>query len=411
MIRNESSARCCLSALGFVVLVTLTACAGDHGSPGGNGGQGGSAGSGGVASGAGGVASGAGGGGASGAGGGGSSVGGAGSSGAGSGGGGTAGASGSSGACHEESESGPLTTRLPCVLSETGLYAADMVTLAQGVHPYSPMFELWSDDAAKKRWIALPAGTKIDTTDMNYWSFPTGTKLWKEFARDGVRVETRLIEKQASGSWYTVAYQWRADQKDADAVPNGVMNASGTQHDIPNNDQCLTCHSQLPDKVLGFSAIQLSREKSNPNDATEWTLGTLMADGLLTQPPAAVFSMPGTELERKLFGYLHANCGHCHNPKGTANSQTGLDMWLKVADMSGPVSGFSVYQDIVDADIAWLDGEHPQAEKRIASGSLTNSAVYQRFIKKAEAWSMPPLGTEVVDPTGKKLLEDWIGSL
>jgi hypothetical protein len=286
-----------------------------------------------------------------------------------------------------------------------------MVTLAPTVHPYAPAFELWADGALKKRWIALPQGSKIDTSDMDYWTFPTGTKLWKEFSRDGVRIETRLIEKQASGSWYTVAYQWRSDQKEADAVPNGVTDASGTPHDIPNSDECLTCHSQIPDKALGFSAIQLSHEKSEPASALEWTLATLLADGLLTEPPSAVFSVPGTDLDRKFFGYLHANCGHCHNPKGTANSQTGLDMWLKVADLAGPVSEFSVFKELVNTDIAWLDGERPNATKRVAPGSLTDSAVYQRFIEKAETWSMPPLGTELVDPAGKKLMEDWIGSV
>lgn len=312
--------------------------------------------------------------------------------------------------CHQAGAAGPLATRLPCVLSQTGLYGADMVTLGQAVHPFSPSFELWSDGAEKKRWIALPAGSKIDTSDMDYWSFPTGTKLWKEFSRDGVRVETRLIEKQASGSWYAVAYQWRTDQTDADAVPNGVQNASGTPHDVPDSDQCLTCHSQLPDKVLGFSAIQLSHPKVEPNDALEWTLDTLMADDLLTNPPAKAFTVPGTALERDVFGYLHANCGTCHNPKGSANTQTGLDMWLKIADLSGTVSEFSVYKGLFDKDIVWLDAEHPGAPKRIAPGSLQNSAVYQRFIEKGQTWSMPPLGTEVVDPTGKKLLEDWITS-
>jgi hypothetical protein len=329
-------------------------------------------------------------------------------------GGGGAGSGGVGGAiaadCHQEGTSGPLSTRLPCALSQTGLYAADMVTLAQGVHPYAPRFELWSDGALKKRWIALPPSSKIDTSDMDYWTFPVGTKLWKEFTRDGVRVETRLIEKQASGSWYTVAYQWRSDQKEADAVPNGVMNASGTTHDIPNSDQCLTCHSQIPDKALGFSAIQLSHERLQPADSLEWNLATLVADGLLTQPPPAVLDIPGTDLDRRFFGYLHANCGHCHNPKGTANSQTGLDMWLKVAELAGSLSAMSVYKGILDTDIAWLDGEHPNAPKRVAPGSLPNSAVYQRFINKGELWSMPPLGTEVVDPVAKKLMEDWIAA-
>lgn len=392
--------------LSVATLVTLSACS-NHAEPGAaSGSDGGKSSVGGAASagsGIGGETPAASGAGASAAG---ASTGGA--------GGGEAGSGGVGGAiaadCHQEGAQGPLSTRLPCVLSQTGLYAADMVTLAQGVHPYAPRFELWSDGALKKRWIALPPSSKIDTSDMDYWTFPVGTKLWKEFTRDGVRIETRLIEKQASGSWYTVAYQWRSDQKEADAVPNGVINASGTTHDIPNSDQCLTCHSQIPDKALGFSAIQLAHESLQPADSLEWNLATLVADGLLTQPPPAMLDVPGTDLDRRFFGYLHANCGHCHNPKGTANSQTGLDMWLKVADLSGPVTAVSVYKAILDTDIKWLDGEHPTAPKRIAPGSLPNSAVYQRFINKGELWTMPPLGTELVDPVAKKLMEDWIAT-
>lgn len=306
---------------------------------------------------------------------------------------------------------GPLFTRLPCLLSETGLYQADMVTLADGVHPYEPSFHLWTDGAEKKRWISLPAGTQIDTTDMDFWQFPPGTKLWKEFARDGTRVETRLIQKQPSGAWQAVAYQWRADQTEADAVPNGVQNASGTPHDIPNTDDCMKCHSQQPDKVLGFSAIQLSHEKTNAADPLEWTLGTLMADGLLTTPPAQTLSVPGTDAERNFFGYLHANCGHCHNPTGSGNAQTGLDLWLRWAELSGPAHEFTAFKAVYDADIVWLDGARPEATKRVDPGSLENSAMYQRFIAKGEEWSMPPLGTEDVDPTGKLLFETFINSL
>lgn len=325
--------------------------------------------------------------------------------------GGSPGSGGStSTACKEPSDAGPLTTRLPCLLSETGLYQADMTTLAEGVHPYTPSFHLWSDSASKNRWIYLPPGTQIDTADMDYWQYPPGTKLWKEFVRDGVRVETRLIQKQSSGAWQTVAYQWRADLEEADAVPNGVQNASGTQHDIPDTEMCLRCHSQLADKALGFSAIQLSHEPASPD---EWTLSTLVADGLLTAPPAGDFAFQAgvSQTDRDFFGYLHANCGHCHNPTGTANSTTGLDMWLKVADVaSADVTTFSVYQSVYDVDIAWLDGPHPDADKRVAPGNPENSALLQRFLNKTAEWTMPPVGTEDLDPTGQAVIEAWIAA-
>jgi hypothetical protein len=86
-------------------------------------------------------------------------------------------------------------------------------------------------------------------------------------------------------------------------------------------------------------------------------------------------------------------------------------MFLKVSELSGPPSSFAAYKALRDVDIVWLDGMHPEAPKRVASGSLTNSAVYQRFVTKGQEFSMPPLGTEVVDPAGKQAMEDWINSL
>ena len=50
---------------------------------------------------------------------------------------------------------------------------------------YAPKFQLWSDSATKKRWIYLPPGSQIDTSDMDFWKFPVGTKVWKEFSAVG----------------------------------------------------------------------------------------------------------------------------------------------------------------------------------------------------------------------------------
>lgn len=305
---------------------------------------------------------------------------------------------------------GTLKTRLPCRLSETGLFGDDMETLGEGVHPFSPQFALWSDGAEKRRWIWLPPDSQIDTADMNYWTFPAGTKLWKEFSRDGTRVETRLIEKQESGTWYTVAYLWREDLSEADAVPDGLMNASGTEHDVPNADACWSCHSQQPDKALGFSAIQLAHAPVNESDANELTLERLAEANLLTAPPAGAFEFSDgwSEEERAVYGYLHANCGTCHNPMGSANSITGLDLWIKADDLAKNADESSVYLGTVDVDIMKLDVPEVEATKRIDPGSLENSAIYQRFLTKGLSYSMPPLATEITDPTGQQLLEDFI---
>ncbi|WP_437974067.1 hypothetical protein WMF11_36625 [Sorangium sp. So ce295] len=125
---------------------------------------------------------------------------------------------------------------LPSALSETGLYA-DIAAraVASDVVAYEPGFALWSDGAEKRRFIRLPPGAQIDTGDQDAWQFPDGTRLWKEFRRDGALVETRLLAKvgPAPEDWASVAYVWNADGTDALATPGGAADARGTPHDVP----------------------------------------------------------------------------------------------------------------------------------------------------------------------------------
>ncbi len=71
-----------------------------------------------------------------------------------------------------------LLSRLPARLSETGLYA-DLAagTVSPEVLPFQPQFALWSDGAAKRRWIRLPPGTRIDTSDMARVEQPAGAQV------------------------------------------------------------------------------------------------------------------------------------------------------------------------------------------------------------------------------------------
>ncbi|MCZ7685616.1 MAG: hypothetical protein M5U28_45300 [Sandaracinaceae bacterium] len=170
-----------------------------------------------------------------------------------------------------------------------GLYAEGSCdVLAAGVRAYQPRFVLWSDAADKERYIYLPPGTQIDTTDPDNWVFPTGTRIYKNFLHDGVRLETRVLEKHGTGtgpaSWYMRAYAWNAAQdrvtevQDADITVRS--NVLGTQHDIPSQAQCIECHSGVLDTSNSFSAIQLNHDLGGLN------LQMLVAEGLLTTPIA-----------------------------------------------------------------------------------------------------------------------------
>ena len=77
---------------------------------------------------------------------------------------------------------------LPLQLSQLDLYSDLRAgTVAASARPYQPSFALWSDGASTRRWIRLPAGSQIDTSDMDAWRFPVGAELFKELSVAGRR--------------------------------------------------------------------------------------------------------------------------------------------------------------------------------------------------------------------------------
>jgi hypothetical protein len=67
----------------------------------------------------------------------------------------------------------------------------------------------------------------------------------------------------------------------ADAKRFSAANARGTDHDIPSALMCGECHHNVPDKALGFGAVQLAH--AGPGT----TLATLVDDDRLSAPPIA----------------------------------------------------------------------------------------------------------------------------
>jgi hypothetical protein len=229
-----------------------------------------------------------------------------------------------------------------CVDEACTMIASDVMQYA----PEDPNYVLWADFAQKKRWLYLPPGAQIDTSDANHWVFPQGTKIWKEFDLPGsgsdgplVRVETRYIYKAGSdeagtGSaspWFYISYQWDSmvggdtQGSSATAVPNGVTNANGTNHDIPSRGQCKNCHEDLlPGRVLGLGALSLDFHETGSG---LFDLDDLIAQDLLTVPPPGA-SSPHYPLPADATGsdilaleYAHTNCGECHNPSSPVDLQ------------------------------------------------------------------------------------------
>ncbi len=292
----------------------------------------------------------------------------------------------------------------PRHLACTGLYASwSTKALSEGVWPFDPGLHLWSDGAEKKRWIYLPSGTQIDTSNMDEWVFPAGTKLWKEFSLGGRRIETRLLEKRADGSWLRTLYAWSEDESEATELTQGGRVASG--YEIPAQSACRVCHQGRIDGVLGFEAVSLSSPA-----ASGLTMSELVARQLVTTAPAAPITVPGNDIERAALGWLHANCGtSCHSASpGSQANFVGLYLRLEVAKLAD-VGATDTYRTSVNWP-SYFQIEGGPVLFRVVPHDVSRSAVAIRASVRdpARHVQMPPLLTSVVDDAGVSLLRSWI---
>jgi hypothetical protein len=294
------------------------------------------------------------------------------------------------------------TQVLPMHLSETGLYA-DIATgeLAAGVAPFTPRFPLWSDGSEKQRWLLLPEGAQIDTSNMDDWTFPEGTKVWKQFSNAGVRIETRLLEKRgpSEADWIALAYLWQPDGQDAIAAPLGAIDAQHTEHNVPAAGECVACHGGRRSFILGFSALQLADSAA----AGELDLKALAEQGRLSDPPASIHAITGGPVELAALGYLHANCSHCHNQTRPERDgarcfepKDGYDFTLAVGKL-GTVTETPTYRTVVG--------------HAVKPGDPDDSRLYELVSSRGMFRQMPPLATEKVDSSATANLRAWIEGL
>jgi hypothetical protein len=309
----------------------------------------------------------------------------------------------------------------PSLLSQTGLYEPGSREPATGNRPFAPQYPLWSDGASKRRWVRLPEGATIDTTNVDGWEFPVGTRFWKEFQFGGRKVETRLLWRASAEGWVFASYAWNEEQTDAvlapDAgVPDVVEVAPGRYHSIPSVADCRTCHDSARTEILGFDALQLSNDR-DPNAphaealaADMVTLRTLVDEGRLrpsrpewvTDPPRIAADDART---RAALGYLSANCGNCHNRQSSiASLGLNLKHSLKAKGECTPALATSV-----NRTGHWLVPDAPEGESKIIHGGRPElSALVYRARSRRPSSQMPPLGTMVRDQEAVDLLTGWV---
>lgn len=314
-------------------------------------------------------------------------------------------------------DAAPGTREAPATLAETGLYADPATLTVDPAHiAFAPQYPLWTDGAEKRRWMSLPPGSAVDAADADAWDFPVGTRFWKEFAFDGRKVETRYMERLADGNWLFATYAWDEDQRSAERVSdkgrrNGYPLAGGAAHAIPGIGDCRACHLSGPTAILGFSARQLATDDPGAaaGDGPNPVLAGLVARGVLAGlDPRIVTAEPpgGSRLERAALGYLHGNCGHCHNRAGPL-ARLGLDLRQSAVDPHAAPLATTLGQPLKSPP----PGLAPGTVARIEPGHPERSAIPQRVASRWPMLQMPPLGTALADAEGVDLINRWIAEV
>lgn len=318
----------------------------------------------------------------------------------------------------------PATVPLPARLADTGLFVAGSTTQVADTNvAFAPQYPLWSDGTTKRRWLYIPPGTAIDARDPDAWEFPRGTRLWKEFSY-GRRVETRFIERLADGSWRFATYLWNDTGTDAALAPADgvaalpVATAPGGRYAVPSQADCRACHEGAAVPVLGASALQLSPDRDPlaphagaDDDATRTDLRSLVARGWLVNLPRELLANPPriaarSPQERAALGYLHGNCGHCHNDAADGAVPVGV----RLAQRAGARDDGArqVLESLFGASSRYRGHGAAKGAQVVVPGDAARSVLVQRMRSRDARVQMPPLGTQLPDATGLALIERWI---
>jgi hypothetical protein len=307
---------------------------------------------------------------------------------------------------------------LPEHLRDTGYGGAELIA-------FSPQYPLWSDGASKQRWIFLPPGTHIDASDPDAWDFPSGTRLYKDFSF-GRRIETRVIERNADGSWQFGVYVWNEAGTDAVLAPaDGIRTlpvaaAPEGRYAIPSVYDCQACHEGPRVPVLGFSTLQLSADRDplapHADASPSPDLAALTRRGLLRNLPRELLDTPpriaaASPVERAALGYLHGNCGHCHGAADVVDA--AVPVGLRLAQGSARQDGnATLLRSLVNAPSRFrFAGAAGEAPPIIRPGNAGHSVLPRRMRARDPRTQMPPLGTALPDLDALALLTRWIEEL
>jgi hypothetical protein len=327
-----------------------------------------------------------------------------------------------------------LPGSVPTELSLTGVFSNTPAMIpTNGLIPYNPNVQFWSDGAVKTRYLSVPntgspltSGEQIAFAPTGSWTFPAGTVFVKTFQLQTNtsnpnslrRLETRLLVRDINGAVYGVTYKWRPDNSDADLLttssneniaittPAGVVTQSWY---YPSPADCLTCHTPVANYVLGLSTRQLNGNFTYPaNGVTDNQLRTLNRLGLFN--PAfdeagitnfeRLYALTNTAapLASRARSYLDANCVQCHQPGGSGPT---FD-----ARYDTPLTNQNLIYGALSKGNLGYDNAYV-----VTPDDVWRSVLYDRIDSVDAAIKMPPLDRTTIDTSAVGVFAAWINSL
>jgi len=309
----------------------------------------------------------------------------------------------------------PVPDTIPANLADTGcVNPANPTEPAAGLVPYGVNAPFWSDGATKTRYLGLPNGATINIGSISGgvggdFTLPNGSVLVKNFALNGLPVETRLLMRHPDGIWAGYTYEWNAAGTAATRVIGGkAREVNGQTWLYPSENDCMRCHTPTAGFALAADTAQLNGHFIYPaTNRTANQLATLAGIGMfsaaLPGAPATLPALPDpadatVPLANRARAWLHTNCAQCHQPGGP--TPTNLDLRYTTtlaATNTCNVTPTAGSLGITDALL-------------IAPGDAARSVLVSRMSRR-DAQGMPPLASTRVDTAGVSLLTAWVNSL
>jgi uncharacterized repeat protein (TIGR03806 family) len=333
------------------------------------------------------------------------------------------------------------------------------LSLNAALVPYDLNSTLFSDYAFKLRAMYVPSGKTINytTASTDTLDFPIGTVLVKTFyypkatgtdpnsvpvahadqTQEGSTidltnyrlVETRLLIRQADGTWAGLPYVWDDDQKDATLTTQGkyismeLVEQGGTSsqkftYAVPNSQTCQQCHASSTNG--SGSATPIGPKTRNLNKTYDYGNGTVKNQlqnlddlkllsgftGVANAPANANWKDTTQPLDQRAKAYLDVNCAHCHNGKGYA-SQSGL---LLTFDNIGSATATDTW-GVCKLPLAYVGTGQAGYKYDINPGSPELSILLYRMSHVGSGQTMPVVGRQTNHVEAISMVSDWIQGL